>query len=96
MLKAHAYLAQSDGEVCAYVTASGGNQILSGYIGSTDDPAGAGDLIQPDGIDPNGAKGCVSFLVDQGKYFELTTNSANAVTIRWRSFGSLKKPIDQD
>lgn len=94
MLKAHAYLAQSDGEVSAYVRSTGGSQFLNGYIGSTSDPAGAGDLIHPDSIDPTDMQGGVSFLVDQGKYFELTTDSANAVTIRWRSFGPLKKPVD--
>jgi len=94
MLKAHAYKAQSAGEVGAYVTASGGNQSISGYIGNTSDPAGAGNKVRADGMDPSGAYGGVSFTVAKGEYFEITTTSANAAIIRWRSFGPLKKPID--
>ena len=97
MLKAHAYLAQSHGEVNSHVEYTGGNQNISGFVGNTNDPAGAGTKINNDGIPGASAeniRGGVSFDVAKGEYFEITTGSASAATVLWRSFGPLKKPVD--
>jgi len=96
MLKNHAYLATIAGEVCAIVAASGIDKWLYGYVGTTDDPAGAGIVVQVDFVSANGDWAGVSFLVAEGEYFEVRTDSTNAVTILWKSFGILSKPVDQD
>lgn len=96
MLKDHAYLAATDGEVYANAAPSGGGLYLRGYVGGTNDPAGAGDKIQDDGNAANANHACVSFSVAEGEYFELVTDSTNAVTIYWRSRGTLSKPVDNN
>jgi len=98
MLKAHAYKVATAGQVTAYVQANTINQNLAGYVGLTNDPAGAGDLIQK--VSSVSSFGvplfAISFLVAKDEYFEITTSSTNAATIRWKSIGTLSKPVDQD
>ena len=96
LIKAHAYLAGSDGFVVAHGRGAS-NQFLNLYIGGTDDPAGAGTLVsQADSQDTNG-KINVSFAVASGEYFELTSDmSLEGPAIIWRSVGTLSKPVDQD
>jgi len=94
MLKAHAYKAQSDGDVCAKVISSAGEVDLRAYVGLTNDPVGAGIQVQNNftvtttyGVD-------VTFPVAKDEYFELLTTSSNAVNIYWKSHGTLEKPVD--
>ncbi|MHC4124207.1 MAG: hypothetical protein ACYSSI_11585 [Planctomycetota bacterium] len=96
MLKAHAYLANQDGFVTAHTESNTGVKYLMGYIGTTSDPAGAGDLIAYNEMTTTGHHVFVMFPVASGKYFELTTNSTNAIYIRWHAIGTLVKPTDQD
>jgi len=95
MLKSHAYLAATGGSVSVYV-ANQNSKILRGYVGSTDDPAGAGDLIQISEDAEGSQYTCFSFLVAEGEYFEVTYDGTNTPVIRWKSFGTLSKPVDQD
>ena len=95
MVKAHAYLAATDGFVTAHVLGSGNGQYLRGYIDGTNDPAGAGEKLQGSTVDA-GEEESISFSVAAGEYFEITTDSTNEPTIYWRSKGTLSEPIDQD
>lgn len=96
MIKAHAYLAATAGQVTAYDTV-GNNETFSAYVGTTTDPAGAGDLI---GTSTHGEAAnigfTITFLVAEGEYFEITFDGSGEPTIRWKSFGTLSKPADQD
>ena len=94
MLKAHAYQAQSAGFVCARVISSSGEVELNGFVGLTSDPAGAGVKVQCSFVVTTTYGTDASFAVAKGEYFELTTTSANAVNIYWKSVGRLLKPID--
>lgn len=94
MAKAHAYLTQTAGFVTAW-TASQNTAALNGYVGTTDDPAGAGTQVAMNSS-ANNARPFVSFFVGSGKYFELT-HSTVAVTITWTpSISGGGAPIDQD
>jgi hypothetical protein len=98
MLPSHAYKAATDGMVIALANVDPGSaRDLRLYIGITNDPAGAGDLIDRNENDGSAQANyrSVSFLVAKGEYFEITTYAATP-TIRWRSFGTLSKPIDQN
>jgi len=93
MLRAHAYKAQTDGFV-SVTCVNDSNETLSGYVGLTNDPAGAGDLIQRFfGFDPN-AVTSLAFLVAKDEYFEVTYTGTQEPVIWWKSFGALQKPID--
>ena len=96
LLKSHAYQAATDGFVDAFVTTSGVGQAINIYVGSTDNPAGEGTLIQRHAQDTTGNVLNVSARVAKDEYFEVTTTSTNAVTINWKSIGTLSNPIDQD
>lgn len=96
MLKTHAYKAATDGYVSAFVTASGAGQSTSFHVGLTDDPYTAGDKVDSHSQDGASAIMNVSGLVAKDEYFEIRTTSTNAVTIRWKSFGTLSKPVDQE
>lgn len=93
MVKAHAYLAVNAGSVHAYVTMTTGGNTLNGYVGLTNDPAGAGDLIRYHGMGNTVYPISISFDVAKGEYFEVTTSNSDAV-IWWKSYGPLKNPID--
>lgn len=95
MLKAHAYKAATDGWISARIT-NQNNKYLRGYVGSTDDPAGAGNLIQEEASAEGSLRKSLSLLVAKDEYFEITYTGSNTPTIWWKSFGSLSKPIDQD
>ncbi len=96
MLKAHAYLANQDGFVTAFAEAEAGNRTVSGYVGATNDPAGAGDLVAQSNSKTTGEIDFISFPVASGKYFEIVANTTNAATIFWHPVGVLVKPTDQD
>jgi hypothetical protein len=93
MLKAHAYLAATSGFVTAY-SALGAGRNLKGYVGATNDPAGAGDLVQSIVSQEDTNTVSISFPVAAGKYFEITGDGTPV--IRWVSVGALSKPVDQD
>ncbi|MHC4891351.1 MAG: hypothetical protein ACYTEO_18005, partial [Planctomycetota bacterium] len=94
MLKAHAYLAVTDGFVVVVDATGAAGQGLKGYVHSTNDPAGAGTLVQS--VDRPGLNDdiSISFQVGSGEYFEIT--SGDTPSILWKSLGTLQKPIDQD
>lgn len=94
MVKDHAYLAQSDGFVCATVPERV-PLYIRGYVGLTNDPVGAGDRVGYNGYSGTGYGSGVNFLVAKNEYFEITSNEA-VVTIFWKSWGPLKKPIDNN
>lgn len=92
MLKDHAYLAQTSGFASAWFTGNG-NYIVSGYIGITTDPAGAGILVTLSS--DSTAKASIYMFVPKGKYFEITSNTT--VIITWTPMEtSGGAPIDQD
>jgi len=94
MRKAHAYLAQVDGYVSAKSSIDD-NEHLLGYIDDTNDPAGAGTVIQDEEADDQTSTKSIYFAVPAGWYFEIITDAVVA-TILWQSIGTDSKPIDQD
>ena len=96
LLKDHAYLANQDGIVTVDAESGGAGHYIRGYIGATNDPAGAGDRITA--YQDFGGAGYdmgISFPVAKGKYFEITA-SATITNIWWQPIGVLIKPTDQD
>ena len=96
MLKAHAYLANQSGIVTAKMEAGAAGHVIRGFIGSTDDPAGAGDVIARQQVHGAGYDATITFPVASGKYFEITDSSAAEPVIYWHPLGTLVKPTDQD
>lgn len=96
MLKSHAYLAKQDGVVTARMAATIAQNDLKGYIGSTSDPAGAGDFIVCNNSYGTSEGVGITFPVAKDKYFEVTDDSSNATAIRWHPIGTLIKCTDQD
>ena len=96
MLKTHAYKAATSGLVDVYASLSS-MENMQGYVGDTDNPSGAGTKIREVS---NGAGGSqtmgLGFSVAKDEYFEITTNSTATPNIRWRSFGTLSKPVDNN
>lgn len=95
MVIAHAYKAATAGFVYAHSQDGAVGNVLIGYVGTTDDPAGAGTLIQPIHRSSLNYDICVSIAVAKNEYFEITS-SASDVVILWKSHGTLSKPVDQD
>lgn len=95
MLKAHAYLAATAGFVSAKSNQTNNAQPLKGYVGLTNDPAGAGTEIQSSADGDSGSEKSVFFAVAAGEYFEITQTTDTPV-ILWKSIGTLSKPVDQD
>ena len=97
MLVDHAYLANQDGTVTVnMISTESGSTFISGYIGTTTDPAGAGTLIVWSGTFDNGGVASITFPVASGKYFEITSNKTPTINILWHPIGVLVKPTDQD
>ena len=95
MLKDHAYQAVNDGWAVAYELDLDGAEDLYIYVGLTDDPRGAGVIIQRCGNQGvSGAAQSVCAWVAKGEYFEVR-DIGKTPTIRWKSLGLiLQKPID--
>jgi len=96
MLVAHAYLAQTSGFVNAYQDSS---QDLFGFVGDTDDPAGAGlQVTQVSGSAATGPiRDTIMMFVPNGKYFEVTRSGADTPQIIWTPLVTGGgAPIDQD
>ena len=96
MLKSHAYLAATDGFVVASVDSNGSGTNLKGYVGTTNDPAGAGDLVGYNSYAGSAHGESICFPVAEGEYFEITTTATGTPSILWKSMGTLSKPVDQD
>ncbi len=97
MLPAHAYEAQTDGFVAVTAEEMDAGEILYGYVGATDDPAGAGDLIQRHEPAGTNRERSIFFAVPSGAFFEIVTDTASTVVIRWISLATaLSEPVDQD
>ena len=95
MLKDHAYLTQGPGFVNASLGA-GNADVLKVYVHTTNDPAGAGTLMDNQRSDGGSGFGGVFTFVASGKYFEVTHASATP-TINWTPLvASGAAPIDQD
>jgi hypothetical protein len=94
MLKDHAYKAATDGLVYVYILTGAAGTSLKGYVGLTNDPAGAGTLIQPINIPVLNYDVPINFAVAKDEYFEVTTSSTPVIL--WKSIGTLLKPVDQD
>lgn len=99
MLRSHAYKAQTDGQVTAY-NVSGTAQSIKGFVNTTGNPADdSEDASLITGNTAGTATGSgvngITFLVSKDEYFEIVSAHATH-TIRWKSFGALSKPVDQD
>ncbi len=94
LLKAHAYKAQTDGMVIVFDTLLSGED-FKGFVGATNDPAGAGTQVMISG-DGASATYTGTFFVQKDAFFEVTTDQSGNPSIRWMSIGTLSKPIDQD
>lgn len=94
-LKSHAYKAVGPGTVYASVMLTTGNNNLIVYVGTTSNPAGEGLAIQKCSLTVAASNEwrCVTAKVAKGEYFEITSSSGTPA-IKWKSFGTLKKPID--
>lgn len=92
MLKAHAYLAQTAGFVNAFYEITTTNPLFS-YVGSTNDPEGAGTLVS-NSLTDNKKPG-VFLFVAKGKYFEIVTPGDPTITWTPLITGG-DAPIDQD
>lgn len=95
MLKAHAYQAATAGWVTATGNLGTTGATLKGYVGLTTNPAGAGDLIaaEKNAAAPDEDR-AICFPVAKDEYFEITCT--DTPTIRWKSIGTLSKPVDNN
>ena len=92
MLKFHAYKVQTSGFVTA--RASSTANILVGWVGDTNDPAGAGIRVIHSKVAADSPS--IAFFVPNGKYFEITITTATP-TIVWTPLVSGgAAPVDQD
>jgi hypothetical protein len=92
MLKAHAYLAATSGFVTAFASTDNRMQL---YVGATNDPAGAGTLVDESHA-TNADRINVHSFVPKGRYFEVTLSSETP-TIIWTALVSGgAAPADQD
>lgn len=96
MLKAHAYLAATDGFVSVQAVL-GAAQLLSGFVDDTSNPAGAGIKVQESESDAAGQSRSIFLVVAAGEHFEITSGANDAsINIYWKSIGTESKPEDQD
>jgi hypothetical protein len=99
MVKDNSYLANSDGQLVVTWTANGSTQEAFIYVGAADNPEG--NATDKRAVMEGGAFSLdtgASVIVASGEYFtvKLGTGSTGTPAIRWRSFGTLTKPTDQD
>lgn len=91
----HSYLAQTDGFVVATISIAGVGFEIKGYVGDSDDPVGAGDLVGRAEADGTNSGKSVFFAVASGEFFEITVGDDTTASILWKSMGTLSKPVDQ-
>lgn len=96
MLKSHAYLAPLSGYVSAFDTLDASGDRIIGFLHNTNDPAGAGQIIQPTEASSSADDCSVFFFVPAGKFFEITAGGSNVPTILWCPLRGDSRPVDQD
>jgi len=101
ILKAHAYQAATDGFVFVYSQCDSGENVII-YVETTaqyaidSDPTAGGVIVAySEGAGLADARCFGNAAVAKGEYFEIVSTGAVGA-IRWKSFGALSKPIDQD
>ena len=92
MLKSHAYLAQTAGFVTVFASTDNRMQL---YVGATNDPAGAGTLVNESHA-TNTDRINVHAFVPNGRYFEVTLSSETPTIIWTGMVNGGAKPVDQD
>lgn len=94
MLKSHAYKAVTEGFVSVKITSTETAGSYTVYVGITDDPVGAGEIVQilEPWIPSGGHNYSMFFAVAKDEYFEVI--GRDTVEILWKSVGTLSKPID--
>ncbi len=94
MLKDHAYLTQTSGFVDAIINST--SNAVQGFVGTTNDPAGAGTNVQHQRSNAAASDSCIHFFVGNGKYFEIVA-AGDTPTIYWTPLvAGGGAPIDQD
>jgi hypothetical protein len=98
MLKAHSYKAATAGFVVAYIAPNAADNFLKGFVSASANPASsAANLVQQVGdLETITHWMSISFPVAKDEFFEIATDDTALPVIKWKSFGSLSKPIDQD
>ena len=94
----HAYKAQVAGWVSFYNDYIDTPNVLSIYVGATDDPVGAGVRIASQEVESgSNISSSVSALVAKDEYFECAyaSNVAGGIVL-FKGFDTLGNPIDQD
>lgn len=93
MLKSHAYLTQTSGFVDVIILNT--TNAIQFYVGTTNDPLGAGTLTAQQRSNSASSDSHVNSFVANGKYFEIVSSSTP--TIYWTPLVSGgAAPIDQD
>ena len=96
MLKAHAYKAATDGYVSAYVTQTNNDEPIKGYVNTSGNPADSeNNLIKQSSDSGSGAIKSIGFWVAKDEYFEIT-QATDTPVIKWKSRGTLSKPVDNN
>jgi hypothetical protein len=100
MVKDNSYLANSDGQLVVTWEASGSGHSLFIYAGSSDDPEDTVTNTRATVVGPAFVPLTVgaSVIIADGEYFTVKLGSGSSGTpiLRWRSFGALIKPTDQE
>lgn len=95
MLKDHAYLASTAGFVTAFLLNSA-NANFKAFVGTTNDPAGAGQQMGQAQSSDATHDATISFFVPDTKFFEITSTTGTP-TITWTALlASGGAPVDQD
>jgi len=93
MVKAHAYLAATSGFVNVRCL---GISYFRLYVGSTNDPAGAGTLVSDFVGEQTDNRGTLFAFVGNGKYFEVTSNGTPQAIYWTPLYSGGAAPADQD
>ncbi|MDD5381861.1 MAG: hypothetical protein PHG53_09545 [Phycisphaerae bacterium] len=93
MVASHAYKATINGFVYAEAGLTAA-QTLYGYVGTTNDPYGAGVRVGYQ-LAATSSGGSIAFEVAIDEYFEIRTTGSSLV-IRFKGRGTLGNPVDQD
>lgn len=99
MIEGNSYKANSDGQLVVTWTANASARELYIYVGSADNPEGS--ALNKRAVMEGGAFDLdtgASVIIASGEYFtvKLQASSTGTPIIKWRSYGTLTKPSDQD
>ena len=94
----HAYKAAVAGRIDFSVNNPASGQNMSVYVGATNDPVGAGQLVSTvDNVTDAADDESISGIVAKDEYFECTRSAgAGGEVILFKGFDTLGFPIDQD